>query len=408
MSAQEHPEPIRVRGRDFTGYRIGGAVAALLLLVALALQTVALFGDDDRTVPEVRWSMADADEPSPTIAAEILAERTRLQSQRFRSGPSPDGAQGTFKVGSDLLLTESPIDDPDATLTEAWSLPDGETVWMLRGSERIVGVSSLPYANAALFERPFARDWRLGIADVATHVGAYAILGFSLLLALVLAVRGRVPIAIGRSRRTVRRFGFLERANHWMTATSFLMLALTGIVIAYGDTLIRPFGEETLGDLGWLATWGHAMFFPPFALGILVMILVWTRRNLPSRLDLEWLRRGGGFFSDDPDNPPARKFNAGQKLIFWAAVLGGLVMIGTGVLLLFPFWFVGLEGMSWAMLTHALVAVFLIAIFIGHIYIGTVGMQDAFWAMWSGEVDRNWAHEHHALWLEELERKGRA
>lgn len=400
-------EPVRNRGHDFTAYRIGGAIAALLLLIALAIQVWELFNGDARTVPEVRWGLASDAGGSPVLVDEILRSRTMLQGPRAVSGPSAEGEKLTFKIGPEILLSNSPITNPDSVLTETWGLPDVNAAATLRGSERIVGISSLPYPNANLFERPFARDWRLGIADIATHLGAFLILGFSLILALVLAIRGRVPIAEGHSGRTVRRFGFVERANHWMTAISFIMLALTGMVIAYGTTLILPFGHEILGDAGWLATWGHAVFFPPFALGILVMIALWSHRNLPSRLDLEWLRRGGGFFSDSTDNPPARKFNAGQKLVYWSAVLGGLTMVATGIILLFPFWFVGLEGMSWTMLTHAVVALFLIAIFVGHIYIGTVGMQGAFWAMWSGDVDRNWAQEHHELWLDEIETRRR-
>ena len=110
--------------------------------------------------------------------------------------------------------------------------------------------------------------------------------------------------------------------------------------------------------------------------------------------------------SDDPDNPPARKFNAGQKLTFWVAVLGGIVMTGTGVTLMFPYFWLGLSGMVWMMLAHAVIGLLMIAFFIAHAYIGTVGMQDAIHAMWSGRVDLNWAREHHELWLDELEAKG--
>jgi formate dehydrogenase subunit gamma len=302
------------------------------------------------------------------------------------------------------MLEEAAIDSGEGRrLTDTWYDLDGNTAEIIRGPERVEGISSLPYFGMALLERPVARDWRLGIADVATHLGAVAILGFAFLLAMVLAIRGRVPIAEGRSHRTVRRFGFLERANHWMTAISFIGLALTGLTIAYGATLILPFGDEVLGDAGWLATWGHVMFAPAFTLGIVFMALRWTWGNLPGRYDGAWLARAGGFFSDDPDNPPARKFNAGQKLIFWAAILGGAVMVGTGLMLIFPFFWLGLEGMSWAMLTHAVVAFLLIDVFIGHIYIGTVGMQGAISAMWGGDVDRNWAKEHHELWLAEIE-----
>ena len=395
---------VRVRGKDFTKYRIGGAIAAVFFLIALGFQVFELFDDDNRTVPEVRWAAVGSGAgDAGVLADELIKARTQLQDERFRTGPSPEGDMPTAALGNEVFLSSEPSAD-EGLLTRAWSIPDEQTLGVLHDRQRVVGLSSLPYPNADLFERPFARDWRLGLADFATHLGALAILGFSFLLALILAIRGRVPIAEGRAERTVKRFNILERSTHWMTSVSFIMLALTGVSIAYGDTLIRPFGEDLLGSIGWLATWGHAMFFPPFALGITLMAIMWTWRNLPSRLDLNWLAKGGGFFKDDGHNPPARKFNAGQKLIFWSAILGGLTMVLTGVTLMFPYYWLGLEGMSWAMLTHAVLAVLLIAIFIGHIYIGTVGMQGAFWAMSGGDVDRNWAEEHHELWLAEIER----
>lgn len=401
---------VKVHGRDFRAYRIGGAIAAVLLGVLLVWQIWEIFDGDNRTVPEIRWGVAEIgneatqDIQSGVLAEEVMRSRTQLQDERFRSGPSPDAEAAAAATGPGQWLIEAPIEDQSGTgLTESWARIDDDTASLLRGRERVIGISSLPYSGAEVFERPFARDWRLGIADFATHLGALAILGFSFLLAMILALRGRVPIAKGRSGKTVKRFGFIERANHWMTATSFIGLALTGLVLAYGDTVIRPFGEPLLGDLGWLSTWGHVLFFPPFALGVLFMIFRWTWGNLPARHDGKWLARFGGFFSDDPDNPPARKFNAGQKLIFWAATLGGLLMVATGVTLMFPFYWLDLDGMSWAMLIHAVVGVLLIAFFIGHIYIGTVGMQGAIEAMWGGRVDRNWAEEHHELWLAEIE-----
>ena len=49
----------------------------------------------------------------------------------------------------------------------------------------------------------------------------------------------------------------------------------------------------------------------------------------------------------------------------------------------------------------------MMAVIIGHIYIGTIGMQGAFDAMGSGQVDLNWAREHHDLWIEDkLARRG--
>ena len=406
--------PVVIRGRDFVKYRIGGAITAALLALALVWQVYEIFDGDARTIPEVRWgaelyegqSMGSQDVASGTLAAEALVARTTFQAERYQTGPSPDAERPDYSVAPDTYMTTAPMDYGEE-LTDSWAQLSEDTSALLHAPQRIVGISSLPYPGAALFERPFARDWRLGIADIATHLGALAILGMGFILALLLAIRGRVPIAKGRSPRTVKRFGLMERATHWMTSVSFIGLALTGIAIAFGKTLISPFGEAALGAVGWISTWGHMMFFPPFALGIVIMALMWTHRNLPEWRDLHWLRVGGGFFTDGGPTPPARKFNAGQKLIFWSAVLGGALMVATGITLMFPFYWADIGTLSWAMLFHAVIGLMLIAIFVAHIYIGSVGMQGAFWAMWTGRVDRNWAEEHHALWLEQIEARER-
>lgn len=76
----------------------------------------------------------------------------------------------------------------------------------------------------------------------------------------------------------------------------------------------------------------------------------------------------------------------------------------SGILLMFPF-FLGLDilAMQWILVAHAALGLIMIAVIIGHIYIGTVGMEGAFDAMWSGKVDYNWMKEHHSLYLEEIE-----
>lgn len=403
-------EPVVVRGRDFVTYRIGGAIAAVVLGLALVWQVYEIFDGDARTIPEIRWgatiyngtAMGPQDEASSLLAARALAARTTFQAERYQTGPSPEAERPDYGVVPDTYMTTSPLAFGEE-YTESWAQLSAGSGAMLRAPQRIVGISSLPYPGAALFERPSARDWRHGMADIATHLGALAILGMGFLLALMLAIRGRVPIAHGRSARSVKRFGLLERATHWMTAVSFIGLALTGLAIAFGKTLIKPFGEAALGAVGWIATWGHIMLFPPFALGIVLMAVMWAGRNLPERRDLHWLRVAGGMFSDGGPTPPAGKFNAGQKLVFWSAILGGLVMVASGVTLMFPFFWADVGTLGWAMLAHAIAGLLLIAIFVAHIYIGSVGMQGAFWAMWTGRVDRNWAEEHHALWLEQIE-----
>src|SRR5207302_8039114 len=99
--------------------------------------------------------------------------------------------------------------------------------------------------------------------------------------------------------------------------------------------------------------------------------------------------------------------NAGEKLVFWGALGAGVAVAGSGFLLLFPFYVTNIFGMQIAQVVHAVIAILFIVLILGHIYIGTLGMEGAFEAMWSGEVDYNWAKEHHDLWLEDLLAKDR-
>ena len=128
--------------------------------------------------------------------------------------------------------------------------------------------------------------------------------------------------------------------------------------------------------------------------------------NIPNRVDVEWLKRGGGLVGHD--HPPAERFNGGQKMVYWIVVLGGGAVAVSGYVLIFPFYGTTVETMQEAEMAHAIVAMLFIAAMLAHIYIGTLGMEGAFEAMGTGTVDLNWAKEHHALWLEEQNRQGAA
>jgi formate dehydrogenase subunit gamma len=129
------------------------------------------------------------------------------------------------------------------------------------------------------------------------------------------------------------------------------------------------------------------------------MLVVWIKDNLPDRTDITWLKAAGGFLSGT--HPPARRFNAGQKGIFWSVILGGIALSVTGIIMMFPFSYADISGMQTAQYVHAIIGVILIAIMIAHIYIGSLGMEGAYDAMGSGEVDLAWAKAHHRLWVEE-------
>ena len=64
-----------------------------------------------------------------------------------------------------------------------------------------------------------------------------------------------------------------------------------------------------------------------------------------------------------------------------------------------------IQEKQYAQLWHAAVGVIMTAVIIAHIYIGSIGMEGAFDAMGTGQVDLNWAREHHGLWVRDVERK---
>jgi formate dehydrogenase subunit gamma len=275
----------------------------------------------------------------------------------------------------------------------------------LRG-ERISGRITIPDARAANLIQPEGREWRDFHNRTLAWVGGVAVLGILGVLALFYLGKGRIPVPDGASGRTLTRFTLLERANHWMVAGSFIVLGLTGLNLTFGRHLLLPLvGPEAFTTVSLWGKFAHNYLAFPFTLGIVVMLLLWVRDNLPERRDIDWFRKGGGFFGKG--HPVAGRFNAGQKLVFWITVLGGGLVAASGYVLIFPFALTDIAGMQLAHMVHGIIAVLMIAAMLAHIYIGSIGMEGAFDAMGSGQVDYNWAKEHHRLWLEDEVMKAR-
>jgi len=276
---------------------------------------------------------------------------------------------------------------------------------LLKELQKIQGRSSLPDARAQVLEQPEGRNWRQFQQVTLRWIGMIAILGMLATLLLFYLIRGMVRIEAGRSGRTLVRFNAFERFVHWMTASCFIVLALSGLNITFGRELLTPWiGPETFANWAQLAKYAHNYLSFPFTLGVVLMFLMWIAWNFPSGVDAKWIREGGGIVGSK--HPPARRFNAGQKMIYWVVVLGGGAAAVTGYLLMFPFYATDVSGMQTAQMVHGIVGVLFIAIMLAHIYIGTIGMQGAFEAMGKGEVDVNWAQQHHSLWLDKEVQKG--
>ncbi len=271
---------------------------------------------------------------------------------------------------------------------------------LLSELSRIQGRGTIPDVRSYVLEQPAGREWRHFHEVTLRWIGGIAVLGILGLVVLFYLSRGMVKIENGRSGRKIERFNAFERFVHWMTASCFIILALSGLNITFGKPLLLPLlGPEAFTTWSELAKYAHNFLSFPFTIGVVLIFLMWVGGNIPNNIDVEWVKRGGGIIGKD--HPPAYRFNAGQKLIYWIVVIGGAASAVTGYLLLFPFYGTGIEGMQIAQVVHAVVSVLFIAAMLGHIYIGTIGMEGAFEAMGEGTVDVNWAKQHHRLWLED-------
>src|SRR6202035_4430988 len=193
---------------------------------------------------------------------------------------------------------------------------------LLQQFKTIQGKSRIPDTKSYTLEQPAGRDWRHFHEVTLRWIGAVAILGILAVLVIFYLSRGMVRIESGRSGRTIVRFNAAERFVHWMTATCFIILALSGLNITFGRPLLLPLmSPEAFTAWSEWAKYAHNYLSFPFTLGVVLIFFMWIAGNIPNRVDWEWLKRGGGLVGHD--HPPAYKLNAGQKLIYWVVVLGG-------------------------------------------------------------------------------------
>ncbi len=202
----------------------------------------------------------------------------------------------------------------------------------------------------------------------------------------------------------IERFTPFERSAHWSNAITFVILAISGTVMAFGKYFMQPIiGDTLFGWITYLLKNAHNFAGPVFAVSLTVVFFTFLKDNWPSKEDWTWIIKAGGLFGGA--EVPSHRFNAGEKVVFWGGVFGlGLVVVASGFVLdkIVPFLVYERGTMQIAHMIHAVATLLMMAMFIGHIYMGTVGMQGAYKAMRTGYVDETWAKEHHELWHDDI------
>ncbi len=213
------------------------------------------------------------------------------------------------------------------------------------------------------------------------------------------ALRGPVKL-IERSGRTIPRFTHAERAAHWFVAATFILLAISGLILLYGRYVLQPLiGLGPFAVVASAALQGHNLFGPLFAVGVVAMFGLYLKDNLPRAVDIQWVLRGGMFFRG---HASCWKFNLGEKAWFWISSLGGIAIAATGFAMLFPTLAQTVLALQIAHILHAVAAIGVIAAALGHMYLGTIGVEGALEGMTTGRVDEAWGLEHHDLWAKEV------
>jgi formate dehydrogenase subunit gamma len=360
------------------------------------------------------------------LSSMLVATAAWLALSATAVSAAPDAAAGGAapKVQSVNIQDVKP-DASDApgyaeqTNAERGKVQPGNNAPMWRDVGRgVAGYSSLPKSQApeaGVLIQPFVQypgsaltnageAWR----QVRNHwIIPY---GGSLLLIVFGAIaifywrKGMIRLHGAPTGVEIERFTPFERSAHWANAGAFVILAISGIVMAFGKFFLQPIMGDTL--FGWLAYAlknAHNFAGPLFAVSLTIVFITFVKDNLPQKGDLTWLLKGGGLFGGG--EVPSNRFNAGEKVLFWGGVFAlGLLTVLSGLLLdkVVPMLTYERGTMQMAHMVHSVATMLMMAMFLGHIYMGTIGMEGAYSAMKTGYVDETWAKEHHELWYDDI------
>jgi formate dehydrogenase subunit gamma len=337
------------------------------------------------------------------------------------------GFGGTLQNSGGLdLISPAHAQQKGAVPGESVGNTSTSDMWrIIRRGDR--GSVTLPDRQTGIMIQSEGENWRAFRNGPMSTFGVWLMGGVLVLLLVYFLIRGRIKVDHGFSGRLIERFNNVERFAHWLTASSFVVLGLTGLNMLYGRYVIKPvIGGEAFSTITLWGKYVHNFLGFAFMVGIVLILVIWIRDNFPNRYDMVWLAKGGGLFSKGV-HPPARKFNAGQKILFWLVVLTGVSLSFSGLCLLFPFEFspfgatfallnlIGfdlpanltvMQEMQLSQAWHGILSLIMIAVILAHIYIGWLGMEGAYDAMGSGYVDENWARQHHSIWVDEMESRG--
>lgn len=200
---------------------------------------------------------------------------------------------------------------------------------------------------------------------------------------------------------SVLRYNFNERLTHWITAISYIYLLMTGL--AFWSPWL--FWLAVILGGGQVSRMLHPWVGLIFTVCVLMMLGMWAAQMHVDENDKNWFRSVGYYVrNEDEQMPPAGRYNAGQKSLFWGFVVCMVLLLLSGVVLWSPQYFPwhSLVAMRIAILVHASSALLTIGLFLLHVYMGVFAERGALDSMVHGDVSLHFVKRYHPGWYEEI------
>jgi formate dehydrogenase subunit gamma len=212
----------------------------------------------------------------------------------------------------------------------------------------------------------------------------------------VIVAQSREDVVVGNEIVRHNRF---SRLVHWTVALTFFVCILTGMPIwtpVFG-WMAHLFGGLTVCRV--IHPWAGIAFF----LASIFMFFMWLSDMHIEPGEKDWLRpkKMLRYMRYETDDQEVGKYNGGQKIYFWAAGLGALGFLASGLLMWFP-GSVSRPLMEIAILVHDVTFILFAVSLVGHMYLGTAAEPGTFGSMTRGTVTRAWARLHHPRWYRDV------
>lgn len=199
----------------------------------------------------------------------------------------------------------------------------------------------------------------------------------------------------------ILRYHFKERVIHWTTSVSYVYLLMTGLAFwspwCFWLAVVLGGGQVSRMLHPWIGL--------IFAVGVLMMFGMWASEMQIDENDKNWFRSVGHYArNEDQDMPPAGRYNAGQKSLFWGFVVCMVLLLLSGIVLWYPQYYPwhSLLAMRIAILIHASSALLTIGLFLIHVYMGVFAERGAMDSMVHGDVSMHFVKRYHPRWYEEI------